>query len=177
MVNKLLVLVCAAVLTMFLFSTFQEQDQGAGAPEKEAMARRSTNVVMIERSQKTGKTMEVKAREVVETDDRMVRFRDFLIEQDGGPQLSGDDATYDRRNSVLTIQGPVSLEAGDGATVHIEGLSWDRKKNEAHTDNPVSFEGWGGIVTAERAIFSEGFTRITLTGRVNAKIRQNILDL
>lgn len=175
--NKLLFFVCVVILMIFFFSTFQEQDQGAKPDGKESMSRRTTNVVMVERSLKTRKTMEIKAREVVETDNQVALFKDFVIEQEGGPRLSGTDATYDRKSSLLTVPGPISIEAEDGALVHIDGLSWDRSKNEAYTDNPVRVEGWGSIITADRAAFSEGFDRITLTGRVNAKIMQNILDL
>lgn len=175
--NKLLFFVCVVILMMFFLSTSQEPDKAGQSSGEEAMTRRSSNVVMVEHSLETGKTMEIKAREVVETGDQVARFMDFLIEQGEGPRLSGTEATYDRKSSLLTVHGPIYLEAKDGAIVHINGLHWDRLKNEAHTDNPVRLEGWGSIITADRAAFSDGFNRIALTGRVHAKIMQNILDL
>lgn len=47
------------------------------------MSRRSTNVVMVERTHESGRSMEVSAREVVETGDQVARFSDFVIEQEG----------------------------------------------------------------------------------------------
>lgn len=174
---KFLLFACVVLLMIFFFSSSQEPDQGTQLSGKESMSRRSTNVVMVERSLKSGHTMEISAREVEETPDQVVRFRDFIIEQKEGPRLSGMDATYDRKSSVLTIHGPLTIGAGDGARVQIDGLSWDREKNTAYTARPVRFEGWDSIITADRAAFSDGFTNIALTGRVHAKIMQNILDL
>ncbi len=177
MVYKLLLFACVVILMMFFFSSSQEPDPGAPSPGSEAMVRRSTNVVMIERPLESGRTMEIRAREVVETADQVARFRDFIIEQEGGLLLSGTEATYDRKSSVLTIHGPLNIGDKEGARVHIDGLSWDREKNTAYTDHPVRFEAWNSIITADRAAFSEGFANIALTGRVHAKIMQNILDL
>ncbi len=177
MVYKALLFACVVVLTIFFFSSSQEPDQGVPAPGAESMSRRSTNVVMVERTHESGRSMEVSAREVAETGDQVARFSDFVIEQEGGPRLSGSDATYDRKSSVLTIHGPLDIEAEQGARVSIDGLIWDREADAAHTDRPVRFEGWDSIVTADRAGFSDGFTTIALTGRVHAKIMQNILDM
>jgi hypothetical protein len=175
--NKVLPLTCMAILMLIFFFTSQDPDQGAPPTGREATERRSTNVVMAERSPGSGRTLQIRAGEVVETDDQVVRFSDFLLVQEGGLRLSGPRASYDRKSSVLTIPGPLKLETADGARVHIDGLRWDRVKDVASTENPVRFEGRDSIMTADRAAFSEGFATIELTGRVHAKILQNILDL
>lgn len=177
MLNKVLVLSCAAILMMFFFFTSEEPDQGTTPSGKQNLSRRSTNVVMVERSLATGKIFQVRAREVVEGGNQVARFRDFRMEQDGGPQFSGADASYDRKTSVLTIHGPVHIETAGGGRARIDDLRWDRMKSTASTDKPVRLEDEGSIITADRASFSEGFTNIALTGRVHAKIMRNILDL
>lgn len=177
MVYKLLLFACMVALMLFFFSSSQDTDQQAPVPPEEAVSRRSTNVVMVERSVDSGRTMQVRAREVTESGTQVARFTDFLVEQDGGPRLSGTDATYDRAGSLLTVYGPLAVEARDETRVHLDGLRWDRARDLAETDRPVRFEGLGGIVTADRASFSDGFTAITLTGRVHAKIMRTVLDL
>ena len=119
MVYKVLLFACVVVLTIFFFSSSQEPDQGAPAPGAESMSRRSTNVVMVERTHESGRSMEVSAREVVETGDQVARFSDFVIEQEGGPRLFGTDATYDRKSPVLCIHGPLDIEDEQGARVRI----------------------------------------------------------
>jgi hypothetical protein len=171
---KLLLLCCAAAVMVFLLRS-QDADRVVSPPAGPALTRQAENVVMLERSRETGRTMKIAARRVMETDDGLSRFRDFRLEQEGGPELSGIEATYDRSTSLLAISGDLTIATPDGGRVVMNGLSWDRLSNTARTDNPVRIEAASGVITAEKASFSDGFTCIALTGRVHAKIMQNIL--
>jgi hypothetical protein len=171
---KLLLLCCAVAVMVFLLRS-QNADRVVSTAAGPALSRQAENVVMFERSRETGRTLKIAARRVTETDDGLSRFRDFRLEQEDGPELSGTEASYDRSTSLLAISGDLTIATPDGGRVVMNGLSWDRLSNMAHTDNPVRIEAANGVITAERASFSDGFTRIALTGRVHAKIMQNIL--
>jgi hypothetical protein len=171
---KLLLFCCAIAVMVFLLRS-QDTDSVVSTSAGPVLTRRAENVLMLERSRETGRTLKIAARRVVESEDGLSRFLDFRLEQEDGPELSGTEASYDRSTSLLTISGELTIATLDGGRVVMNGLSWDRQGNTAHTDNPVRIEAASGVITAERASFSDGFTRIALTGRVHAKIMQNIL--
>ncbi|HOS97106.1 MAG TPA: hypothetical protein PLU54_05575, partial [Deltaproteobacteria bacterium] len=106
--GKLLLFCCAIAVMVFLLRS-QDTDRVASTPSGPALSRRAENVVMLERSRETGRTLKIEARRVVETDDGLSRFRDFRLEQEDGPELSGMEATYDRSTSLLAISGDLTI--------------------------------------------------------------------
>jgi hypothetical protein len=174
--NKLILFGCAIIVLAFIVYISKEYEQGSSLGKRSQFSRQAFNVVMFEHNRQNNKTMEVSAREVDETGGQVVHLKDFLLIQTGGVHIRGIDASYDRSSSLLEVKGPVSIETQDGSQAKLNDLSWDRNKNIAHTDNPVRIEGSKGIITADRAEFSDQFTTIACIGRVHAKVIQNILN-
>ncbi|MGD0819524.1 MAG: LPS export ABC transporter periplasmic protein LptC [Desulfomonilia bacterium] len=175
--NKLILLTGVIVVLAFIISVSRDNQMAPSLNKGTQPRRQAMNVVMYERNRQNNKTMEVSAREVDETGDQDVRLKDFVLTQTGGLKLSGVDAFYDRAKSILEVKGPVNIETQNGSRARLNNLTWDRVKNFAHTDNPIVIEGESGVITADRAEFSDQFTNIACIGRVHAKVMQNILNL
>jgi hypothetical protein len=176
--NKLIWLTVATIAIAFIISISQENEQGPSLNKGSQLKRQAMNVVMFERKLQNGKTMEVSAREVEETGGQVVRLKDFLLTQPGELTMSGTDAIYDRTSSILEVKNKVIVKRADGSQAILNGLTWNRLKDSGHTVNPVRLEekDLGGIITSDKAEFSDEFTRIAFIGRVHAQIMQNILN-
>jgi hypothetical protein len=174
--NKLIWFTLVIVALVFIVSISRENERGFSLNKGAQLLRLATNVVMFERKHQTGKTLEVSAREVNETGGQVVHLKDFLLTQPGELTMSGTDATYDRTNSMLEVRNQVVIKRVGGSQAILNGLSWNREKDAAHTDNPVRLEGKDGIITSDKAEFSDQFTRIAFIGRVHAQIMQNIIN-
>jgi hypothetical protein len=175
--NKLIVLTGVIVVLAFIISVSRDNQMVPSLNKGPQPRRQAMNVVMYERNRQNNKTMEVSAREVDETGDQDVRLKDFVLTRPGGLKMSGVDAFYDRTKSILEVKGPVTIETQNGSRARLNNLTWDRVKDFAHTDNPIIIEGESGVITADRAEFSDQFTTIACIGRVHAKVMQNILNL
>lgn len=175
--NKLILLTVVIVVLAFIISVYRDNQMVPPLNKGPQPRRQAINVVMYERNRQNNKTMEVSAREVDETGDRGVSLKDFVLIQPGGLKMNGVDAFYDRTKSILEVKGPVNIETQNGSRARLNNLTWDRAKDFAHTDNPIIIEGESGVITADRAEFSDQFTNIACIGRVHAKVMQNILNL
>jgi hypothetical protein len=174
--NKLIWFTLVIIALAFFVSISREDEQGTSLNKGTQLKRQAVNVLMFERKLQNGKTMEVSAREVDETGGQVVRLKDFLLTQPGELTMSGTDAIYDRTSSILEVKNQVIIKRVGGSQAILNGLTWNREKDAAHTDNPVRLEGKDGIITSDKAEFSEDFTRIAFIGRVHAQIMQNILN-
>jgi len=174
--NKIILLTCVVIILVFVVSLLQRSEQGQSLIKGKQIKRQAMNVVMYERKRGNGKTMEVSAREVDETGEGISHLKDFSLMQKGGVRLDGVDAFYDRTRSVLEVKGPVNIVTQNGSRASLTGLTWEREKDVARTDNPVRVDGEDGVITADKAEFSEDFRNIAFMGKVHAKIMQNILN-
>jgi hypothetical protein len=174
--NKLIWFTFATIALAFIVSISRENEQGPSLNKGAQIKRQAMNVVMFERKHQNRKTMEVSAREVEETGGQVVRLKDFLLTQPGELTMSGTEAVYDRTGSILEVRNQVIIKRADGSQAVLNGLFWNREKDAAHTENPVRIEGKEGIITSDKAEFSDEFTKIAFTGRVHAQIMQNILN-
>jgi len=174
--NKLIWFTLVITAVAFMVSISRENEQGPSLNKGTQLKRQAMNVVMFERKHQNGKTMEVSAREVEETGGQVVHLKDFLLTQPGELTMSGTDAIYDRTSSILEVKNQVIIKRAGGSQAILNGLTWNREKNAAHTDNPVRLESKDGIITSDKAEFSDEFTRIAFIGRVHAQIMQNILN-
>lgn len=177
MSSKLIWSACAMIALLFVILLFRDRDQSSLNSDKEPQITRQANrVVMFERKRDNGRVLEISAREVDETTGQVAHLRDFILTQPGELTLSGSEAVYDRARAVLELKGKVLIKKTDGSQAVVDGLVWDRKDDVARTDNPVSYQGSDGFIRADRAEFSDEFTRIAFAGRVHAQIMQNILN-
>jgi len=174
--NKLIWFTFATIAIVFIVFLSRENEPGPSLNKGAQIKRQAMNVVMFERKHQNGKTMEVSAREVEETGGQVVRLKDFLLTQPGELTMSGSDAIYDRTGSILEVKNQVIIKMAGGSQAVFNGLTWNREKDAGHTDNPVRLEGKDGIITSDKAEFSDEFTRIAFIGRVHAQIMQNILN-
>jgi hypothetical protein len=174
--NKLIWFTLVITALAFMVSIFREDEQGPSLNKGTQVKRQAMHVVMFERKHQNGKTMEVSAREVEETGGQVVHLKDFLLTQPGELTMSGIDAIYDRTSSILEVKNQVIIKRVGGSQAILNGLTWNREKDTAHTDNPVRLESKDGIITSDKAEFSDEFTRIAFIGRVHAQIMQNILN-
>jgi hypothetical protein len=174
--NKLICFTLFIIAVAFIVSISRENEQGSSLNKGAQLKRQAMNVVMFERKHQGGKIIEVSAREVDETGGQVVHLMDFLLTQPGELTMSGTEAIYDRATSILEVKNQVMIKRVGGSQAILSGLIWNREKDAAHTDNPVRFEGKEGIITSDKAEFSDEFTRIAFIGRVHAQIMQNIIN-
>jgi len=174
--NKLIWFTFATIAIAFIVFLSRENEPGPSLNKGAQIKRQAMNVVMFERKHQNGKTMEVSAREVEETGGQVVHLKDFLLTQPGELTMSGSEAFYDRTGSILEVKNQVIIKRAGGSQAVLNGLFWNRAKDAGHTVNPVRFEGKEGIITSDKAEFSDKFTRIAFIGRVHAQIMQNILN-
>lgn len=163
-------------LALFIYLS-RGTDQGSTNSTRDpaTITRQADRVVMFERKRESGKVLEVSARQVDETDAQVAHLKDFILTQSDDLSLSGSEAVYDRTRSVLELKGRVHIKRSDGSRAVVDGLLWDRHTGVAHTDNPLSYEGNTGLITADKAEFADDFTKIAFVGRVHARIMQDIL--
>jgi len=175
MSNKLIWSAGVIIVLAIVIFLNRENGQAPSSGKGPGITRQANRVVMFERKRESGKVLEVSAREVDETEDQVAHLRDYTLTHSGDLTLSGSEAVYDRNRSVLELKGKVTMKRTNGDQAEVVGLLWDRKAGTAHTDNPVSYRGGTGFITADRAEFSQDFTRIAFIGRVHARIMQDFL--
>lgn len=174
--NKAVWFIGVIIAVAFIVSISRENEQEPSLNKGTQLKRQALNVVMFERKHQNGKIMEVSAREVDETGGQVVHLKDFLLTQPGELTMSGTDAIYDLASSLLVVKNQVIIKRFGGSQAIVNGLTWNREKNAGHTDNPVRLEEKEGIITSDKAEFSDDFTRIAFIGRVHAQIMQNIIN-
>jgi hypothetical protein len=164
------------LIVALVILSVQNREQVSLLNQYRTLTRQATNVVMYERKRDTGKSMVVSAKDLREIGERISYLKNFQILQQKGLKMSGEDAAYDRKLSVLNVKGPLQIETADGARAQLNGLTWDREHKMASTANPIRLVNKDGIIVADRAEFSDEFTHITLIGSVHAQIAQNMLN-
>jgi hypothetical protein len=174
--NKFIRFMIVIIAAAFIVSISRENEEPPSLKKGVQLKRQAMNVVMFERKNQDGKTMEVSAREVDETGGQVVHLKDFYLMQPGELSMFGKEAIYDRTSSILEVRDQVVIKREDGSRAILNGLTWDRRKDAAHTDNPVKIESKDGIITSDKAEFSDEFTKVAFIGRVHAQIMQNILN-
>jgi lipopolysaccharide export system protein LptC len=104
----------------------------------------------------------------------LVRMRDLvanMVLTDGPARLSADGGTYDISSEIVSINGPVVLNAQDGYAMVARGVSVDLQQRLMTGDEGVSGSIPGGTFSArtlradlaERVLTLEGDARIRMT--------------
>jgi dissimilatory sulfite reductase (desulfoviridin) alpha/beta subunit len=111
-----------AILMLIFFFTSQDPDQGAPPSDREATERRSTNVVMVERSPGSGRTLQIRAGEVVETDDQVIFVIEKIVDWVYRRAWSGrllseqlDDINFDRFREEIIKKVPEAKPVVDAS--------------------------------------------------------------
>ena len=149
------------------------------APEPQAEVEPTTKLVRLAKGlnmQETdlakGDSLNIKAQQLTETGDNLVKLENFTLIQNEATTISGKEAVYDTAGGIITIAGALKVDSSDGMHADMDGLVWDRNSGEAQTDNPVAVQNGSTRITASRAEFRDNFSEISFVGNVNAKINK-----
>lgn len=147
------------------------QVQGKASPVREAK-----NIVMYEKRQDSDWVFVVRAKHLVQETNDLFTILNFRMDRSDGMKIAGGKAKYNSETSLLEVVGPMTIDTTDGWRVALTDLVWDRSREYAVTDNPVSVQGRKGSLRGNRAEFFDDFNRIIISGDVHAEVDQSAFN-
>jgi len=146
--------------------------------QQDQALRKALGVHMIEKRQGDDTGFTVKTTKLIQISEDKFVFNNMDLRTGSGIYLRCGYAEYDARQSVLKVPGELVLELPkEGINALVNGITWNRNKGEAITDNPVKVQGKGIMIRAKKAIFTDNFQRVSFFGGVYAKVSISYISL